>query len=154
MRVEKITDEIRDKVEKLIECRWGSTLIVFRGKVHKADELPGSVAYYEDEIQGVITYEINNDECEIVSLDSLIEDKGIGSKLLEKAIETARKKKCKRIWLITTNDNLKSMKFYQKRGFEIASVHANAVVEARKINPKYGFEEIPIKHEVEFERKL
>ena len=66
-------------------------------------------------------------KCQIVSLDSLIENKGIGSKLLEKVIETAEKRKCKRIWLVTTNDNIKAIKFYQKRGFDMVAVHRNSL---------------------------
>lgn len=60
---------------------------------------------------------VNNGECEIISLDSLIENQGIGTKLIEKVIETARQHQCKRIWLITTNDNIKAIRYYQRRGF-------------------------------------
>ena len=40
-----------------------------------------------------------------------------------------------RLWLVTTNDNLDALRFYQRRGLRITAVAAGAVDEARKIKP-------------------
>jgi GNAT superfamily N-acetyltransferase len=67
----------------------------------------------ESEITGLITYVVNSEECEIISLDSLEEKKGIGTALMKEVEMVAVENHCKRITLITTNDNLLALKFYQ-----------------------------------------
>lgn len=42
---------------------------------------------------------------------------GVGSRLLEQAIEYARLNACKRITLLTDRDNESAQRFYQKHGF-------------------------------------
>jgi len=131
--------------------------MVAKGKVHYVDKLPSFVALNEGKIEGLLTYHIENGECEIVSLDSLKENQGIGSKLIDCVLSEAKKQGCKRVWLITTNDNLKAIRFYQKRGFNMVALYLNAVEKARKLKPEiplYGFDGIPIMHEIEFEKIL
>ena len=94
---------------------------------------------------------------EILSLDSLQEHKGIGTSLLNAAIEEARNRGLERIMLITTNDNLPALRFYQKRGFDLVRIHRNMVEQARKIKPEIpliGMDGIPLKHEIELEMIL
>ena len=64
---------------------------------------------------------------------------------------------CSRITLITTNDNLAALKFYQKRGFDMVRLYRNAVEQARKIKPMIpllGYDDIPVRHEIELEMIL
>lgn len=109
----------------------------------------------EGERVGLLTYNINNKELEIITLNAIVEGNGVGTALLEEVEKLAKKKKCKRIWLITTNDNVDALRFYQKREYEITSVHRYAIEESRKIKPqlpfvgKYG---IPIRDEIEMEK--
>ena len=70
-----------------------------------------------------------------MSLDSLQEGQGIGTNLVEEIIQEAREAGCQRLFLPTTNDNLRALGFYQKRGFELVSIRRGAVNEARKIKP-------------------
>ena len=116
-----------------MEKQWGSVKIVTKGKVLNAVELPGFKAVLDGNHIGLITYHIDKGECEIVTLDSLVEDKGIGSKLIEEVIETAKKKNCGRVWLITTNDNMNALRFYQKRGFVLTALYPNALEQSRKL---------------------
>lgn len=65
--------------------------------------------------------------------------------------------KCDKIQLITTNDNINAIKFYQKRGFDLLQINHSAIDEERKIKPEIpyiGQNGIPIRHEVEFEMEL
>ncbi|MBS1248898.1 MAG: hypothetical protein MAG431_00468 [Chloroflexi bacterium] len=92
--------------------------------------------------------------CEIVSLDSLEEGHGIGTKLVEAVHQVAVENACERLWLITTNDNLNALGFYQKRGFELVAVHRGAMEESRRVKPKIpeiGHNGIPIRDEIEME---
>ncbi|MDQ0878263.1 ribosomal protein S18 acetylase RimI-like enzyme [Paenibacillus sp. V4I3] len=148
-----VINEINEIHKEGIKDFRGS-IIISRGQVHSLDNLPGYVVLIDDEIKGLITYNIYNDECEIVSLDSKVKGQGIGTKLIDLVIEKARGSSCKRVWLITSNDNLRAIRFYQKRGFDIKAVHQNAITEARKIKPSIpliGFDGIPVRHEIEFE---
>jgi len=69
-------------------------------------------------------------------MDSLIEGKGIGAVLIEKVKIIAINAGCKRLWLITTNDNFHALRFYPKRGFLIAAIHRNALENSRRIKPE------------------
>jgi hypothetical protein len=56
--------------------------------------------------------------------------------------------------LITTNDNLHALGFYQKRGFRLVAVHSNALAASRKIKPSipdFGMHGIPLRDEIELE---
>lgn len=152
-----IDKETRKDVINLITENWCGPTVVTNGQVHSAETLPGFVVIDNNKLKGLITYNIENDDCEIVSLDSLIENQGIGSMLIDKVIEKAREQNCSRVWLITTNDNTHAIRFYQKRGFNLIGIHINAVQESRKIKPQIplqGMDNIPILHEIEFEKVL
>ncbi|NIS38112.1 GNAT family N-acetyltransferase, partial [Candidatus Saccharibacteria bacterium] len=64
--------------------------------------------------------------CEVVTINSRIEKKGIGAALINAVKEKAVSKRCSRLWLITTNDNIEAIRFYQKIGFELAAIYRHA----------------------------
>lgn len=147
--------KIEDKtfLENFFIDHWGAGGIVSRGYYHKAETLEGFYFMVDDEIRGLVTYHLQGGACEIVSLDSLIENQGIGTKLLNKVYEACP---ADYYWLITSNDNVNAMRFYQKRGFTMYRVHRNAINDARKIKPEiplYGNHGIRIEHEVEFRKE-
>lgn len=147
----------RNMAIEFIKNNWGSDIIVSRGLVHYAKDLEGFMALEDDKLCGLVTYRIDKSECEILTLDSLKEGCGIGTILIQKVIEVARNNNCTRVFLITSNDNIDAIRFYQKRRFDMVAVHRDAITEARKIKPQipqYGCYDIEIKHEIEFEYKL
>lgn len=136
---------------------WGDDEMVVSSGTYQLSDLPGFVAYDETEIIGVITYIIRNDQIEIISLDSFRENVGIGSQLLKKLEEISDEKEITNISVITTNDNLNALKFYQKRGYSIAKVIPNAVEKARKQKPsipQFAENGIPIRDEIVLEKYL
>jgi len=155
--ITEISGSDKSLVSKFISESWGSVLSVSRSKVYDASTLPGFICKKKNKIIGLLTYNIKDNECEIVTLDSKISNKGLGTKLLNLVIEKAKVNQCERIWLITTNDNTNAIRFYQKRGFEWTGFYKDAMKESRKIKPEIpelGNDNIPIKHEIEFEYKL
>lgn len=138
--------------------QWGADFIVTRGRKVYPTEIDGFYAAGEaGEHLGLITYEITGDQCEIVTLDAFTQWRGIGTALTERVRTVATARGCRRLWLITTNDNTDAMRFYQRRGFVIAAVHVNAIAESRKLKPTIkavGMHGIPIRDEVEFEIML
>jgi N-acetylglutamate synthase-like GNAT family acetyltransferase len=156
-KVTEIRDVDRVIVSKFIAESWGSSISVSRGKIFDTADLPGFICEDSDKIIGLVTYNIENDDCEIVTLNSNIKNKGFGTELLNRVIDKAKANNCKRVWLITTNDNTNAIRFYQKRGFEWVGFHKDAIEESRKLKPeipKLGDDGIPIRHEIEFEYRL
>lgn len=147
----------REMVLQFTIEHWGADKVIAHGVTYFPHTLPGFVATTNGEIAGLLTYHLEGNECEIVTLDSLREAQGIGSALIGAAKEAAKQTGCRRLWLITTNDNLNALRFYQKRGFCLVAVHRNAVNESRKLKPEipltgdYG---IPLRDEIELEMRL
>jgi GNAT superfamily N-acetyltransferase len=152
-----LSDHSRGWAERLIEEHWGSSVVVSRGIVHRPGALPGFTAEQDGDHVGLITYDVQGDDCEIVSLDSLVEGIGIGSALIEAVKEAAAAARCKRLWLITTNDNTAALRFYQKRGFSLVAVHRDALARSRELKPEIplmGMDGIPLRDEIELEMML
>jgi len=121
-------------VEEIING-WGSDILVTRGNVYKANDLDGVLVYENNKIIGLGLYKIKND-CEIVLLETFVQNKGIGTKIIEEIKKIAKKKDCKKVWVITSNENINAIRFYQKRGFHLSNIYLNAMEEARKIKPE------------------
>ena len=152
--IAELSPEYRQWATDLVREHWGSSEIVTRGKIHDASRLPGFIAVIQGEPLGLVTYRIHDDQCEMVSLDSLMEGVGIGSALVDAVAGKARSQGCRRLWLITTNDNLDALHFYQKRGFHLVAVHRNALEETRRLKPSLpliGIDGIALRDEIELE---
>jgi len=105
----------------------------------------------------LVTYVIGPAGCEIISLDSLKEGGGTGSALVDAVAAEATRRGSARLFLSTTNDNLRALGFYQRRGFELTAVRRGAVTEARRRKPAIpliGDNDIPLRDEIELELRL
>lgn len=135
----------------------GAGTIVVHGTTYDATTLPTLVAEDDGGILGVLTYNLLDDELEVVSLHAVDRRRGVGSALLEAAAELAREAEARRLWLITTNDNLDALRFYQRRGMRLVAVAPNAVDAARQIKPsipRTGDYGIPLHDELELELRI
>ena len=156
-RIRALSPSDPDWVRKFIIEHWGAEEVVAHGDVAQPAQLPGFACILHNEIIGLVTYRILKSECEIISLDSLKPQNGIWTALIEAITHIAVEKNCTKLWLVTTNDNLLALGFYQRRGFKIAAVYPDAVTEARKIKPSIplvGLEGIPLTDEIVLEKKL
>jgi GNAT superfamily N-acetyltransferase len=155
--VRPLTDSDRPWLCEWMTDHWGAELMIAHGERFYPAESPGFAAFEGEKVIGLVTYSIRAAECEILSLDSLLEGWGIGSALIESVRQVALENGIRRLWLVTTNDNLNALRFYQKRGFELVKIHRRAVDESRKIKPSIpliGNFGIPIRDEVELEMLL
>jgi GNAT superfamily N-acetyltransferase len=133
---------------------WGGEIIIVHGETFRPDPLAGFIAQEDGQWVGLVTYRIDRQECEIMSLDSLYEGKGTGTRLMQSAIQTAREAGCSRVRVTTTNDDLNALKFYQKMGFCLLALRRNAMDETRKVKPRVpliGMNDIPLRDEIELE---
>jgi len=132
-------------------------MMVTNGNLYDTCNLPGFVADDDGALLGAVLYRPYRDECEVSALFSLVQGIGVGTKLLDSVSEMAKSNGTHRIWLVTTNDDTQAIRFYQKYGFDLKAVHIGAIELARKLKnelPTIGNDNIPIKHEFEFEMFL
>ncbi len=132
----EIQDAERQDVAEFIEKHWQSKLVMSRGRSFYPHKEAGFIERRDGRIVGLLTYRIDDEGMEILTLNSTLEGHGIGSSLMLDTIEKARTQKCHRIWLTTTNDNLRAVGFYQRLGFRLVAVNLGAVDEARKVKPQ------------------
>jgi len=147
----------RPFIRELITRRWNAEAVVVHGEIFYPAELPGLLAEHGHEKLGLITYQIKNNQCEIITLDSLEEGQGIGTQLIAAVKTIAMKANCIQIRVVTTNDNIPALGFYQKRGFTIKAIAINGVEKSRILKPSIpltGYEGIPIRDEIELEMKI
>lgn len=141
-------------IKALVKESWGGELIYVHGTSYRPAGLPGFVALQEDTAVGLVTYYLGANACEIATLDSLRAGQGIGARLVGAVRAVAERAGCSRLWLITTNDNTRALRFYQKQGFRLVAVHCGAVDKARQFKPQIpmlGDDDIPIHDEIELE---
>ena len=142
-----------------VESDGSSQPLVARlGELVDPTQLPGFVALADGERAGLASYAVRGEECELVTIRSLHEGRGVGRALLDAVRDAAVEAGCTRLWLITTNDNLRALELYQRWGMEIVAFHRHAVTEARRhlkpSIPERGTHGIPIAHELELELRL
>jgi len=157
LEIRHLSPNDRDFVVRVLIQNWASTTIVTRGVAHQADELPGFVAVEGSERIGLVTYRIASGECEIISLNSLVQGKGAGTALIEAVKNVAVSAGCARICLVTTNDNTHALRFYQRRGFALVAIHRDALEQSRRLKPEIpevGIDGIPLRDEIELEMCL
>lgn len=150
-----LTPEDKEWVRSTLRAAWASEHVVTRGKVVDASLLPGWLAIDGSKPIGLVTFRLAGSEIEVISLNSLREHCGVGTALIEAVTELARAQGYSRVWLITTNDNMAALRFYQKRGFRLAALHRDALTESRRLKPQIplvGLDGIPLRDEIELER--
>jgi N-acetylglutamate synthase-like GNAT family acetyltransferase len=169
IKIRESTESDKAWIREVFSEQWGAQVVVSKGKLHDCDNLQGLIAeripmnakIFPGKCPGMpcglLTYRIENSECEIITLNSFIEKAGVASLLIKSVMEKAIRADCSRLWLITTNDNTNAIEFYRKRGFNLIEVRKGVMAEYRKLKPQIpeiGESGIPITDELEFELRL
>jgi len=81
---------------------------------------------------GLLTYRFDGDAIELSSIAAAPRGRGTGTALVGALVALARARGAARIWVVTTNDNLDALAFYQRRGFRLTELRPGAVEEARR----------------------
>jgi GNAT superfamily N-acetyltransferase len=149
----------RDWIVDELTRNWGGVEISSLDVWYRVDELPALVACVGADRVGLVTHTIprTGEGCEVLTLSSRLENAGIGTMLLDAAAQRARLAGCRRVFLTTTNDNLRAIGFYQRRGWSMVAVHRGAMDRARAVKPSIplmGMNNIPLHDEIEFELLL
>jgi len=137
---------------------WGAESVVAHDEAMYPARHPGFVAVQDGEIVGHVSYRGEGGRCEIVSIDAAPPHEGIGSSLMDAALQAAREEGYEVVWLTTTNDNLDAMRFYQRRGFRLSALRRGAVDRSRATMkpdiPVVGSYGIRIRDELDLELDL
>jgi ribosomal protein S18 acetylase RimI-like enzyme len=149
--------EDAEAVAAIHAASWGGSLVVGHGVAYDLTTLPTLVAVAGQRVVGALTYHVDGDSLEVVSIDAAPPGRGVGTALLEAAAETGRALGLRRLWLVTTNDNLDALRFYQRRGLRLVGLAPDAVAASRRLKPgipMVGAYGIPLRDELTLERSL
>jgi GNAT superfamily N-acetyltransferase len=152
--VRRVEDRDRPWIRQTVAAAWGSPRVVSRGRVTEdASILDGFVAEVGGHPAGLAMTHRDDDRLEVVALIASKRFQGVGTALLRAVEDEAARLGC-RAWLITMNDNLDAIRFYQRRGWDWVAFHRDAATETRRLKPELpelGDHGIPLRHELEFE---
>jgi GNAT superfamily N-acetyltransferase len=150
--------EERAELDRLSTRSWGSPYVASRGSLHRVSELPCLLAVDGDRWLGVAVYRLAAGACELVLLEAFERGHGTGTALLNAVVELARNAGARRLWLVTTNDNVDALRFYQRRGLRLVRLWLDAVTQSRKLLkpeiPLVGDDGIAIRDEIELDLLL
>jgi GNAT superfamily N-acetyltransferase len=157
LKIRAATVGDRAAIVALLRNRWGGETMVVHDTVYRPADLPAFVAVDGRNLVGLVTYEPGSESWHVLSLDSLVSGQGIGGALLDRVENAARGAGSLRIELVTTNDNVDAIRFYQRRGYRIACIDPGAVDRARRTKPTIpliGFRGVPIRDELTMVKNL
>jgi ribosomal protein S18 acetylase RimI-like enzyme len=155
--VRPLREDERPWVATVLRERWGGDVVLADGREHRPAKLPALVAEADGERAGLGTYAVEDEACELVTLDALREGAGAGGALVEAVVEAARAAGCRRVRLVTTNDNLPALRLYQRHGFALVALRPGAVDRSRERKPsipREGLGGIPLRDELDLVREL
>ena len=155
MNIIALTSEYKEKTERIAAGTWGNVYVAAHHELFDLRELPCFVAVSDKkEVIGYCYYRFVGNECEIMAIESVTPNNGVGSALVDMVIKEAKSVSCKRIYVNTSNDNTNALHFYQRRGFTMCVVRWNEFDYLRSIKPTIpltGDDDIPLQHEIELE---
>lgn len=136
----------------------GSLRVARLGRLLEATDYEHFLAEDRGGLAGVLTLRVDGSDAEVLTLHAAERWRGVGSALVEAAADAARDRGCTRLWVLTTNDNVDALRFYQRRDFRLAEVHVGAVdrsrAELKPEIPDVGDHGIPLRDELVLERGL
>ncbi|MEU8211316.1 GNAT family N-acetyltransferase [Micromonospora sp. NPDC049044] len=148
----------RTTVDALHEREWGGPYVVAHDTRHDVRTLPTLVALDATAtVAGALTYRVEGDGLEVVTVVAAEPGGGAGTALLSAATSIAAEAGLARVWLITSNDNLRALRFYQRRGMRLVGVDPGAVDRARRLKPEIplvGEHGIPLHDELVLELRI
>ncbi|MEO6999992.1 MAG: GNAT family N-acetyltransferase, partial [Terracoccus sp.] len=133
--VRPLTASDRHWVRATLVRNWTSTTVARRGELIEAAELEGYVALLGARRAGLVLVAVRSDALEVVAISTTRPGQGVGRALLTRCVDHARDHGCRRVWLITTNDNTAAIAFYQRVGMDLCAYHRDGVRRSRAIKP-------------------
>lgn len=139
---------------------WGGSWAAVHGELIDASALPALVATIDEQAAGLLTYLPRPGDMgpswEIVTLNALRPGCGAGTALVDGVRSAAKGAGVVRLWLVTTNDNTRALRFWQRYGFDLVALRRDGVTASRRLKPEIPLmaDGIPLRHELELELPL
>jgi len=152
--VSPIASGDRDWVAETLVREWTSTSVARLGELVEAAELPGHLATLAGRRVGLVLVDVRHREYEVVAISTSEPRRGVGRALMECCFAEARAAGCRRVWLVTTNNNITAIAFYQRLGMDLRALHRHALRVSRELKatiPERDADGVRIDHELEFE---
>lgn len=145
----------------LAEERWHGA-VVLSGELIRPAAMPALIATDEAGRRlGALTFlprrRPDGVHTELVTIDAVDPGSGAGGVLLDALVTLARQESWRRVWLVTTNDNTRALRSYQRSGWELVALHRDAMDDVRRLKPgvpTHGLDGIPLRHQLELEYPL
>jgi ribosomal protein S18 acetylase RimI-like enzyme len=157
IRVRPVECGDRPWILQRLKDAFGDATVARKGTSIDASVLPSFVATEDGRPVGLLTYEAVHGECEVVAIISVEEGRGIGRALMDAARDYAMSAGNRRLWLVTTNDNTRAIRFYQRWGMDLCAFYRHGARRSREVKPSLperGADGVPLDHELEFELPL
>ena len=158
LEVRPAVHQDRPAIEAFLDD-WGMRPVARLGEAYDPAGDPAIVALADGaSLVGVLTYRPGEDGWELGTFYVTNQRAGTGTRMLEAFLVEAQRGGASRIWVVTTNDNVDALRFYQRRGFRLATLRPGAVDEARRrlkpSIPEVGDHGIPLRDELVLERPI
>lgn len=157
MQPRRATDHDAARVAAFLAAH-GAERVARRDELVDATAHPSLLAEADGQLRGVLTYIVDGNQCEVLTLHAEPPGVGVGTALIEAMVVRAYGLGCRRLWLVTTNDNVGALRFYQRRGFVLSALRLGAVDRSRETLkpeiPQIGDHGIPLRDELELTQEL
>lgn len=145
---------IADTVRK----NWGLPVITV-ARDYMLEDISGGFLWRDGagEAQGLVTWAIDGEAAEIVTMDAFLQGVHIGGRLLDAAEAELAGRGVRRLSITTTNDNLRALAFYIRRGYRLVRLDLDGVDRVRAAKPGVsatGNDGIPLRDMWELEKNL
>jgi GNAT superfamily N-acetyltransferase len=147
---------------ELIERLWSGFTglpIVTVSRTYEDASGVDAIAYRDEggRVRGHVSFSVQGDIGEIVTLEALEQGRHIGGRLIDAAEQEMRGRGVKRIVVTTTNDNLPAQAFYQRRGYRLTSIELDGMDRVRALKPSVsitGHDGLPLRDMWEFDKEI
>ena len=141
-----------------VRNNWGLPVIT-AARDYTLEDITGGFLWRDGagDPQGLITWAIDDEHAEIVTMDAFIQGVHIGGRLLDAAEAELAGRGVRRLSITTTNDNLRALAFYVRRGYRLVRLDLDGVDRVRAVKPGVsatGNEGVPLRDMWELEKLL
>ncbi len=132
--------------------------IARNGELVDQAEVPMLLAIAGDELAGLLSFIDDGERVEILNMHATEPGNGVGTALVEELASRCGELGRRALFVVTTNDNVDALRFYQRRGFRLTALRPGAIEFARaRLKPSIpteGNHGIYKRDELELERAL
>ncbi len=155
-KIHQAFSEDVETIEEMVKLFWGDPKQLMFNQSFIVTEYPAIVVKNNGKLVGFISYTPFDDDAVLILALGILpqfQGCGIGKELVAHIEKIAQKQGHQRLLVVTTNDNLPALAFYQRIGFQLYEVVPNVV--AQKLGGLYpGIADIPIRDELRLQKRV